>query len=329
MSNVLDLADIGGLGVGLAETKLGGIPTILLEVLAELAVLLGNGVLTDIGQAEKGNGGGDDAESRGNVKGVLGGLGLVVTAEGSNGVKGVGANKGANLANGGGDAVVATTDTGSAGLGGEETNVVARAELAEGEEDAVDDGKGSDAGGDFRVDAGHDEADEGLGGDADDEGVLGADPVRDKGAEDGAGEVEHVDDGVPAKDGGEGGVGGAETGENGGRVDAKGIARELDKSQIKLQGQATGQACRSGICTYIVEEPDDGDGSESEPVVLEDEEVGSLFAHRLLGKLFGLLETETEDEEDEGEDDTDAQAGAPDDFVVGVVGGGGDDVWMC
>lgn len=79
--------------------------------------------------------------------------------------------------------------------------------------------------------------------------------------------------------------------------------------------------------THVVEEPDEADAEQAEPVELEDQQVRRLAAHRLLGKLLGLLEAQAQDDEDEGEDDADAQAGAPDGGVVGVVRGGGDDVW--
>ena len=49
------------------------------------------------------------------------------------------------------------------------------------------------------VGAGHGEADGGLEDDAERERVARADPVADEGAEDRAGQVEQVDDGVPAE----------------------------------------------------------------------------------------------------------------------------------
>lgn len=80
--------------------------------------------------------------------------------------------------------------------------------------------------------------------------------------------------------------------------------------------------------TCIVEEPDDGDGGQSEPVVLEDQSIRGRAAHRFLGELLRLLEAKTEDEKDEWENNTDSQASTPDDFKMLAVGGGSDDVWI-
>lgn len=48
-------------GVVLGQTKLGGIPTVRLKVLAEADVLLGDGVLADVGDEEIGDDGGKNA----------------------------------------------------------------------------------------------------------------------------------------------------------------------------------------------------------------------------------------------------------------------------
>lgn len=79
------------------------------------------------------------------------------------------------------------------------------------------------------VAAGHDEADEGLEGDADHERVSGADFVGDGSAEHGAGDVEEVDDCVPAECGGERDIVSNDMFDDGGRVDAEGEGGELSK----------------------------------------------------------------------------------------------------
>ena len=76
-------------------------------------------------------------------------------------------------------------------------------------------------GGEFRVSAGHGEADDGLGGYSACECVAGTDPVADEGAEDGAGDVEEVDDGVPAEGFPERSGVAQDDGEPGGGVDAE------------------------------------------------------------------------------------------------------------
>lgn len=210
------------------HTQLRRIPALTLQICAEALIFNLDGVLADGGNQREGDNGRQDAQAGRDPEGVLRGGDFIIAAGLLDVGKDPGADKGANLAHGGGDAVVAAADAGGAGLGGEQADVVAGADLAEGEEDAVHDGKGGDVFGDVGVDAGHDEADDGLDEDARGEGVFGADEVGEEGAEDGAGEVEEVDEGVPAKDGGEGRGGGIEGGEDGGGVDAKGVDGELD-----------------------------------------------------------------------------------------------------
>lgn len=78
--------------------------------------------------------------------------------------------------------------------------------------------------------------------------------------------------------------------------------------------------------THVVEEPDEADAEQARPIELEHQPVWRLAAHRLLGKLLGLLEAQTQDEQDEREDDADAEGDAPDRAVVSVVSRSGDDV---
>ena len=125
------------------QTKLTHVPAISGEVLAELLVLEGDGVLADVGQAEEGEGGGEDAQTRADVEGVL-----VLGGRVASGLLDVGkdvdADEGADLADGRRDAVVLTPDTRGARLGGQEADIVARTQLAKAEEDAVDDDESAD-----------------------------------------------------------------------------------------------------------------------------------------------------------------------------------------
>lgn len=228
------------LRVGLAQAELRDIPALALEILAEFSVFLGNGILANVGQAEEGDGGRKEGETGGDPERVLGRLSLAVAGF-FNGRESVGADKSTNLANGGSNAVVATTDTSSAGLGSQKTNVVARAQFAKGLENAIDDSKSSDVLGDGAVDAGHDVANNGLSGNTKDEGILGANPITDKGAQDGSWNVKQIDDGVPAKDGRQRCALGVDGAENIGRVDAKGICRKLAKlSQLLCTAELAG-----------------------------------------------------------------------------------------
>lgn len=196
------LSKVRHVGVILVETQLGRVPALALEVIAEALILMGDGILADIRNEEEGNNRRQQRQTRRDPERVLRRLRLVA-ARLLDIRKDPGADKGANLAHSGSDAVVPTADARRARLGRQETNVVAGAQLAEGHEDAVHDGEGGDLRRDLVVHAREDVADDGLRGDAEDEGVLGADPVGDEGADQGAREVEDVDDGVPAEDGGE------------------------------------------------------------------------------------------------------------------------------
>ena len=228
-------------------------------------------------------------------------------APGSNNIrKHPGPHKRANLAHRRRDTIVLPAHPGGARLGREQADVVAGAELAQREEDAVDGGEGADhlRAREARVAAGHDEPHDGLQQHADGEGAARAEPVRQRRAEHGAGDVEQVDDGVPAKDGGQRGGGRVEdVGEDGGRVDAEGVGGE------------------------VVDEPDEADGEEAEAVEFEHERVGGAgVLEGVLLEFFGLADEEAHDEEDGGEDGPDGKAYTPDGAEVGVVACGGHDV---
>lgn len=96
-----------------------------------------------------------------------------------------------HFADGGGDAVVLPADGGRAGLGCDQPDVVTGTELAECQEQTVDDGEGADVfrGGEVLVAAGHDVAERGLQHEADDKAPFRPDDVREEGAEEGAGDV--------------------------------------------------------------------------------------------------------------------------------------------
>lgn len=74
---------------------------------------------------------------------------------------------------------------------------------------------------------GHDEAHDGLQRHAQDQRVPRTQPVTDEGAEYGPGEVEQVDDGVPAENGGQRGAVAVDVGEDGAGVDAERVGGEL------------------------------------------------------------------------------------------------------
>jgi hypothetical protein len=79
--------------------------------------------------------------------------------------------------------------------------------------------------------------------------------------------------------------------------------------------------------TYIVEEPNQADTEETEPVVAQNQRVWCLASHRLLGELLGLLESKSEDKQDQREDNSNAETGSPDSAVMAVVACGSNNVY--
>ena len=175
----------------------------LLEVGPELEILGGDRILADLGQKEERQERAEEAKTAAHEKRVLASAGTVGATGGVvlDYWKNVRAYKSADLTERGSNGVILASDGGGTGFGSDKADVVARTGFAEGEEDAVDDDEAGDGGGfvEEAVAPRHEEADEALQEDEDDEGVFGADPVADEGAADGAGEVEDVDDGVPAE----------------------------------------------------------------------------------------------------------------------------------
>lgn len=242
----------------------------LLQIGPESRVLESNGVLSNMRQTEERQGSTEDTPGGTDVEGILRRQLHALATRGNYVGKHPGADKSTDLANGGSDAVVPTTNTGGARLGGDKADVIARSQLAQRQEDAVDDGEGADHAGlaEAAVAPRHDEADDSLERDAKRKRVPGSELVGKGGAEHGAGDIEEVDDRVPAEDGGQWGrVRIEDVGQDSGRVDAEGIRRE------------------------IVDEPDQTDDEEAGAVESQDQEVGGLGVfHGVAGEFFGLLE---------------------------------------
>lgn len=81
------------------------------------------------------------------------------------------------------------------------------------------------------------------------------------------------------------------------------------------------------VSTHVVDKPDESNAEQTGPVELDDKPIGGLLLHVLLGERLRLLDLETEVEQEEREDDTDTETGTPDGLVVGVLGGGGNNVF--
>lgn len=184
----------------LPQPQLPRIPPPTLKVLPKLDIFSRDRILTNMRQTKQHQERTQNAQTTRNIERILR-RGILIISRGLNVRKHVCPDKSADFANCSRDSVVLAADAGGAGFGGDEPDVVAGAEFAEGEEDAVDDDESADVAGlgEVRVEAGHDEADEGLEGDADGEGVAGSDPVGEEGSKHGAGNVEKIDDGVPTE----------------------------------------------------------------------------------------------------------------------------------
>ena len=274
------------------EAQLACVPSIALEVPPKADVLGGDGVLPHIWQAEKGNCRRQYTQAPRNEKGILIPLHRIITTSILNIRKDISTYEGSYLSEGCSDTVISSSNTCGARFGCKKADVVARTELTEGEEDAVHNGEGGDVFGNLRVDACHNETDDRLDKNTEDEGILWAQPVADKGAEDGTRDVEEVDDGVPAEDRCQGDAIAAavNTFEDRGGVDAESIGRKLILLSV------IGGMSHDHGSTYIVEKPDYADTEEAPPVILEYQGIWRLALHRVTSKTLGLFESEAEDE---------------------------------
>lgn len=154
-------------------------------------------------QQEEGQKRTEDAQAAGHKERILAATNAIRATRGVGLDDGedVRAHKGTDFPRGSGNGVVLPTDGSGAGFRGHETDVIAGTCFAKREEDAVDDDEAGDVGGrgQLGVAACHDKADNSLEEHTDCEGVARPDPITDEGAANGAGEIEDVDDGIPAE----------------------------------------------------------------------------------------------------------------------------------
>lgn len=104
----------------------------------------------------------------------------------------VGTDESTNLTGGSGKGVVMTSDTSSAGLGCQETDVVTWAKLTKRQEDAVHDGETRNVsrGGEVVVLSSHGKGEDTLQEDTDGERISWTNPVRENTTKHGTGDVE-------------------------------------------------------------------------------------------------------------------------------------------
>ena len=122
------------------------IPPVTLQIRAELQVLLRNSILPDMRQEEKRQRGAKDTQSGRDEERILAranafrSTGRVGLDDGED----VGADKGADLAHGGGDTVVLASNGGCGCFGCDEADVIARADFTKGKKDSIYDDEAAD-----------------------------------------------------------------------------------------------------------------------------------------------------------------------------------------
>jgi hypothetical protein len=215
------------------------------------------------------------------------------------------ADERADLAHGGCEAIELATDRRRRGLRREQAEVVARAELAEREEDAVDDRKRADMVHEVSVRAAHDEAKDGLAQEPENHGVLGSKVVNYERAAHGARDVEKVDDDVPAEDHCEHGRLVRDT-EYGMRDSL--ITQSTGNSRINNRRGVDAE----GVGDPVVDEPGDADRTELDPVTLNDEPVRHVALDRVLLVAGRLLHAQTPKEDSHSGDEAETEGKPPD-----------------
>ena len=104
--------------------------TVCVQVIVELDILLGDGVLTDVRQGKDGQEGAENTQRAGDEERILSSTSRVRRI-GLDNWKDVAANKGSDLAHCRGNTVILSSNASSTCLGSDEADVVTRAELAE------------------------------------------------------------------------------------------------------------------------------------------------------------------------------------------------------
>lgn len=98
---------------------------------------MGNSILSNVGNKNPADNSGENAKGTGDDERILASADCVGRVSLSN-WQHIGTDKGTDLASGGGNTVVLTTDSGGTALGRDKTDVVARAKLTKGREDTTD-----------------------------------------------------------------------------------------------------------------------------------------------------------------------------------------------
>ncbi len=108
------------------------IVSMLFQILLESEVLEVDRVLADVWQECKSDDAGEYAKSAGHEEGILALLDDIITRRSNNIGEDISSNEGADLANGGCNSVVLTTNAGRTSLGCHKADIVARSKFAKG-----------------------------------------------------------------------------------------------------------------------------------------------------------------------------------------------------
>ncbi|RDW61949.1 hypothetical protein BP6252_11382 [Coleophoma cylindrospora] len=280
-----------------AEYKVNsaGIISPLLKVRLELVILLFNESLVDVGKKSNGDDSAQVAHASGEVKWNLALLDEAAAAVLNQMREDVVANEATELSKGGGNAVELSTDGCGGGLGCDQTDVVTGTHFTEGEEDSrKDDNEAGNVclGIQVFINARHDESNGTLERDTEDQAVLGSEVITQESTDERTGDVEGVDGGSPAKGDPQGG----------------GDVGVVFGVQDELQPRRGENTERVG--QHVVDEPNDTDGGQTEPVVSQDQSVW-VFGHLGAVVLLGLVDLGTGDQQENGQDGGDAEADTP------------------
>lgn len=269
-----------------AFAELGNVKALVGEVLEESEIFSLHGLLINSRKEEETKDGGQEGQRRGKVKWhLVTHVTLEVLLERWEGVS---TTEGTNLPEGCGQTVVDTSDWGSRGLGGKNTDVVTWTKLAKGHEDTVNHHKSTDGVDKVWVETSHDVTNGSLQHKTNDKSKSWPNKVRGKGTNKGPWQVEQVEHNVPAK----------------------GLVQVviLDDVVENWRGVDT-----KGIGRKVVDPPDDSNNKKSWPVELNNQE--PWWCHLLevhLGELSTLLEEHSHDEEGNWWNSTNTERNSPD-----------------
>lgn len=271
------------------------IPAIFDEVNAELFVLNRQILASDVGHEEPRHQHAYNAADGGDDKGPA--LAQVVLDR----LKGLSAERGARLADGGADAVAGAAHAGRVALGGEEAEHVAGTKVAAALHEAVEDDEEWDDLGDAVVREADDEPENEVSGEAEHHDVLATDAIAEVRAKKDTRQRNGTQEQLPL-----------------GSATQDVIARRGHNAGDDGAGEdAVGEGDK------VVEEPGTAGADEGAPVVAQHELIGDLLLDGAAAVELRVEHAQAEVEDGQGQDDADTHADTPDGRQVGRGAAGG------